>query len=152
VRNRRGECGAGRIVSTTCLLPDGFENAVDGANEFVPTTGLAGELLAADGGEAIEAGFAIVFGGAPLGADPTAVLEAVEGRVQRAMFNLEDFVGAVFDDMGDGMAMSRTEEKRLQDQKIEGALKEVGFERRGSALGHCEKSSPEDDLLESSRR
>ena len=64
------------------LLPDGFEDAVHGADEFVPAAGLAGELLAAGGGEAVEARFAVVFGGAPLGADPAAVLEAVEGGVE----------------------------------------------------------------------
>src|SRR6185503_363879 len=71
------------------------------------------------------------------------------------MLNLEDFVRTMFDDVGDGMAVGRTEEERLQDEEIEGSLQQVGFERRGCAFRHFEVVSgrsstqtPQDDLWE----
>jgi len=118
------------------LLPDGFEDAVNCTYEFVPAACLTDELFATCGGELVEAGFAVVFRRAPLGADPAAVLQAVEGGVQRAMLHLKDFVGAMFDDVGDRVAVGGAEEKRLQDEQIKGALEEVGFERWSGTFWH----------------
>ena len=53
------------------------------------------------------------------------------------MLDLEDFVGAVLDDVGDGVAVRGAEEEGLQDEEVEGSLKEVGFEGGCGALGHC---------------
>lgn len=55
-----------------CLLLRGLENEGDGFGEPVPSFFFGGELFAAFGGEAIEAGLAVVFRFAPIGRDPAA--------------------------------------------------------------------------------
>jgi len=46
----------------------------------------------------------------------------VQGRVERALFDLQDFVGVEFDGLGDGVAVGRAAEQGAQDEEIEGAL------------------------------
>src|SRR3990167_6561617 len=59
------------------------EDGVDGANDLVPQRRLFGELRAALRREAVVARAAVVFGGAPEGGDPAAVLEAMQGGIER---------------------------------------------------------------------
>jgi hypothetical protein len=52
------------------------------------------------------------------------------------VLDLENFVGAVLDDMGDGVTVGGAEQKGLQDEQIERALQEIGLEWRRAALWH----------------
>ena len=98
------------------------QNLGDGSGEFVPFAGFESELAAAFGGEAVELGATIVFGGAFFGGDPATFNEAVESGIERALFDLQNFVGAEFDGLGDGVSMCRAKEKRAEDEEVERAL------------------------------
>ena len=69
---------------------------------------LGGELLAARVGEAVQLGAPAELGRAPLGLDPAPPLEAVEGRIERAVFDQHGVAGRLLDEAGDGVAVART--------------------------------------------
>jgi len=102
-----------------------FDDEVDGGGEAGPGFALALELGAAGGGDGIEAGLAVGLGGSPLGADPALLLEAVEGGVEGALLDLEDFVGELLDALGDGPAVFGLEGDGLEDEEVEGSLDEI---------------------------
>ena len=58
----------------------------------------------------IKLGAAIIFGGAVGGGDPFALDEAMERGIERALLDLQDFVGAEFDGFGDGVAVGGAEQ------------------------------------------
>jgi hypothetical protein len=49
---------------------------------------------------------------------------------------LQDLIGAVLDNVGNGVTVGRTEQQCLQDEEIERALQKIGLEWRCAALGH----------------
>src|SRR6185312_6693184 len=69
----------------------------------------------------------------PLGGDPTAALEAVERRVQRAMLDDQHFARGVLDVLGDAVAVRGAEQQRLEDEHVERALEELELI---AGLGH----------------
>jgi hypothetical protein len=71
----------------------------------------------------------------------------MERGVQRAVFDLQNIVGAVLDDVSDGVAVGRTQGQRLQNQHVERALNQVALKRRSATLWHTNHSTPEDHLL-----
>ena len=79
-------------------------------------------------GDGVVLRLAVVVGGAPLGGDPTALLEADERGVDGALVE-EDFVAAdLFDAAGDAVAVERAHGgEGLQDHEVEGALEEIEF-------------------------
>ena len=40
----------------------------------------------------------------------------MQGGIERAVLDLEDFIGAMLDDVRDGVSVGRTEQERLQDE------------------------------------
>jgi pimeloyl-ACP methyl ester carboxylesterase len=60
----------------------------------------------------------------------------MERRVQRPVFNLQHTLRTLLDDMGDGVAVGRSEEKGLQNQDVERALNQLAVEGRRSAFRH----------------
>jgi hypothetical protein len=42
--------------------------------------------------------------------------------IERALLDLENFVGAEFDGFGDGVAVGGAEQERAEDEQVEGAL------------------------------
>jgi hypothetical protein len=55
------------------------------------------------------------------------LLEAVERRIQRPVFHLEDVVRRALDVRRDSVAVKRAQEQRSQDQQIERALYDFPF-------------------------
>ena len=53
------------------------------------------------------------------------------------MLYLEQRVGAVLDDVRDGVAMGRPRLQCLQNQEVECSLEQVGVERGGRAARHA---------------
>src|SRR5688572_32533961 len=71
----------------------------------------------------------IVFGGAPAGADPAALLEPVQRGIERALADRQRVAGGLLDPAGHRVAMRRPPAERLQDQQVERAA-ERSEERR----------------------
>src|SRR5205823_6648491 len=67
----------------------------------------------------------IVVGRAPRGADPSAALEPMQRRVQRALWDLKRFARDLLDALGNPPAVHRLERERFENQKVERALRQV---------------------------
>src|SRR5687768_9844652 len=76
VRHRRSKSGLFRI-----------EHSHDRRGDLLPLAVLAGKLAASFFREGVKTRFAIVLGSAPLGTDELSLLEALQRRIQRAMFD-----------------------------------------------------------------
>ena len=68
----------------------GFHDLRNGAGQAAPVPGFGFELFPALPGERIILGVAAGFGFAPLGREPAALFEAVQGGIERALLHLED--------------------------------------------------------------
>src|ERR1700678_88337 len=92
----------------------------------MPVGGVPGPLFAACASDCVVLRLAIVFGGAPFGRDPSALLETDEGGVDGALAE-EDFVAAdLFDTASDAVAVKGPDGgKGLQDHEVGGALQEI---------------------------
>jgi hypothetical protein len=90
---------------------------------------------------------AVVLGGAPERRDPSPVLEAMQGRIERSVFDLQHVVGALLDGVRDGMAVGGAEHEGLQDEKIQRSLQQLAFERRAASRWHVDDPTPVDYLL-----
>ncbi len=103
------------------------QDASDAFDQALPAVGFGGELFSSGGCQAIEFGFSIVFGCTPEGGDPAAVFEAIESRVEGTVFHLEDFIGAEFDGVGDGVPVGGADYESAEDQHVESALEQIAF-------------------------
>src|SRR5262245_37341289 len=83
------------------------------------------QVLATGSGQAIETGPTIVVGHPPRGRDPTVTFQTLQGRIQRALLQLEDIVRQLLDPLGDGPSVQRLQRNGLEYQEIHGALHEV---------------------------
>src|SRR6185503_7541697 len=108
-------------ASRRCL-----EELLDRAHEAAPGVDFRAERALAGGGEVVVLGLAVVFGGPPGTADPALLLESVEGRVERALADLQRVTGPLLNALADPPAVHGSKRQRLQNQKVEGALKDVG--------------------------
>src|SRR3984957_647738 len=103
----------------------GFQDLSDGGDEFLPFGFFSFELLQAGLGEFVKFSAAIIFGRAPAGFDPAATFEAMEGRVEGALLNLQHAAGTLMEAFGDSPAVFWAEGESTQDQETESALGEV---------------------------
>ena len=93
--------------------------------EARPALGFSVELLLALGGQAIKLGAAIVFGSSPFGFEEATKLEAMECWIERAFFYFEELLGGLVNPLGDGVAVLRAPDERLEDEHLERALDEI---------------------------
>jgi len=63
--------------------------------------------------------------------ETVAVFEAVQGRVEGALGNLDHVTGDLLEALCDGIPVDGSHGNHFQDQQVEGALREIGFG------GHC---------------
>jgi len=98
-------------------------------SESVPGRGLGAELRATLGRQLVELGFAVVLAAAPLALDPAALLEAVQGGVERAFTYGENVICELLDPSGDGVSVRGSPRERLEDEEVERALQEVEIGR-----------------------
>lgn len=112
------------------------ENAGKGLAKALPFRVLRGKLLAACRRESVEARLAVVGGNAPLGGDPAFLQEALEGGIERAVFDLEGFAGGLLDESGDSMSVHGRPAQGAENDEVEGALHD--FQAGGPAgfAGH----------------
>src|SRR5215218_6569246 len=106
----------------------------DRDGDALPLAGLGVELAASGGGEAIVLGATIVLRGAPGGAEPAGFFHAVERWEERAWLHLERAAGDLFDTSRDAEPVQLAKGERLEDQKVERALEEVGARVRHRRL------------------
>ena len=91
----------------------------------LPRGDLALELLPAGGGELVEARALALVGEPPLALDEAALLEAVQGDVERSVRDVERAGRAVADDARDAVAVARPPRERLEHEHVERALENV---------------------------
>jgi len=111
-------------------LLNGFENLGYGDRQGFPGVLLGRELPMPAFGQFVVLGAAIVVGGAPVRLDPSAALEAVEGRIERSLLDAEDLFGDLLDALGDGPAVLRAERERAEDEEVERALRKFDTRNR----------------------
>src|SRR5665213_2856436 len=92
------------------------------ASELGPLCRLELELLAAGGGEFIELCFAAELGHAPFGFDPAFAFHSIEGRVERAFFDLDGIAGGILDPSRDGVPVARAPAQCLENERVERAV------------------------------
>ncbi len=113
-----------------------FEEAGDDGGGLLPVLGFGLEGFAAGFGEVVEAGAAIVFGGAPFGFDGAFLFEFEEDGVERALVDGEEIAADLLDAAGEAVAVERAENvESLEDHEGESALEDVGF-LVGGGWGH----------------
>lgn len=84
--------------------------------------------FAAGFGEVVEAGAAIVVGGAPFGFYGAFLFEFEEDGIERALIDGEEVTADLLDAAGQAVAVERAEDvEGLEDHEGEGALEDVGF-------------------------
>src|SRR5262249_6129124 len=87
-------------------------------------------------GEVVVLGAAAQLRDLPLGLDPAPVLETMEGRIERALVDLQDVLGNLLDALGDGPAVLGILLQRAEDQQIERAGQQIGRSRHGVDYRH----------------
>ena len=100
------------------------QDARHSCRELSPIRGLQFQLLSSIRGEPVELGFAPQLGHTPSRLDPPAALHAVERRVERTFLHEHCFAGGVFDESRYRVAVTRSARERLEDERVERAVKE----------------------------
>src|ERR687891_1703351 len=113
-----------------------FHHAADGVCHALPFPRFDRELTAARRGKVVILGAAAQLRDLPLGLDPALVLETMEGRIERALVDLQDVSGNLLDPLGDGPAVQGILLQRAQDQQIERAGQQIGRSRHGVDRRH----------------
>lgn len=98
------------------------QNASDRFAEAVPFRVFGGKLFASGGRETVEAGAAIVGGGAPLSVNPALLQKALERGIKRAMLDFEGLAGGLLDEFGDAVAVHGTPAEGAKNDEVESAL------------------------------
>jgi len=105
-----------------------FEEAGDDGGGLLPVLSFGLEGFAAGLGEVVEAGAAIVLGGAPLGFDGAFLFEFEEDWVESALIDGEEIAADLLDAAGEAVAVERAEDvESFEDHEGEGSLEDVGF-------------------------
>ena len=94
-------------------------------HQLLEFPGFSVQLFAAFRGEPVKAGFAVVFRCAPVRLQPAFDEKAIQGGVERAVFDCETVVRGVFDALGDGVTVEGASRERLEDEQEERARQEL---------------------------
>src|SRR5262249_11851938 len=86
-----------------------------------------GQLVPSRRRKRVEARAAVVLGLAPGGLHPTLDQHALQGGIQRALFDLKHVVGRLLDVLGDAIAVHRAQSpQRSEDEHVQRAWRDVG--------------------------
>src|SRR6185437_6985035 len=99
-----------------------FEHLVDNGGQSTPGIGFGLQLLSAPASEFVIAGAAVVLADGPLGTQPAAALQTMQGRIQRALLHLDGIARDLLQTFRNGPAVQRLEGERLQNEQIESSL------------------------------
>src|SRR5687767_6135187 len=101
-------------------IPSGsLKNAGDREDELFPARCFLSELASSRGRERIEPGTPVVLRRSPLGVDPSALLEAAQGGVQRALVHRENVARDLLDYLRDPPAVHAFMAQHAQDEEVE---------------------------------
>lgn len=104
----------------------GFRNdKVDGLRKTLPVGSLSFELFATVAGEAVELGLAASLAFGPFGCNPPLLLQAVEGRIERALLYLQNLFRYLLYALSDSPSVLRLGGEGAEDEKVECALNEI---------------------------
>src|SRR5437879_8177967 len=70
----------------------------------------------------------VVLGHLPLGGNPTLEFEPLQGRVERAEFDIERLTRTTANRLGDPIAMQGCQQQRSKNQHVERSLEEIHME------------------------
>src|SRR5687768_6030952 len=105
-------------------------DAVDGGDEIAPAAALGSEHPPSLCGEAVEAAPALARFLDPGAANPAALLEPVEERVEGGDVELQRAARARLDQLADLVAVPRASVGQRQDQELRAPFLELAVERR----------------------
>jgi hypothetical protein len=93
------------------LLSGRSQDPADGSSQLVPFARFDLQLLPALRRQFVELRPPIVLGCAVIEGNPPAFDEAMQGRIEGALFHLQHVIRAMLDGLGNGMAVRRAEPK-----------------------------------------
>src|SRR3954453_12076767 len=97
------------------------EETVDDSGQPVPLVALGAQLAPAAWSKRVETRAAVVLGGAPFGADETALLEPQQRGIERALVDLQRVLGHLFQALRDAPPVERAEGfQRAEHHEVEG--------------------------------
>src|SRR5690348_9512560 len=82
-------------------------------------------MLSAGSGQGVVPRSAIILGGPPFRSDVAVESEALEGRIQRTLADLEYIARQLADAPRDAVSVIRAAHKRTKDEKVERPRKEL---------------------------
>ena len=101
------------------------ENPRDRSRQRVPLAGLKLQLPPALGCQPVELGPAIVFRGALLDRNPSALDKPVQRGIQRPLFDQQHIIGLELNGLCDSVTVRRPKQEGTQDQEVQGALQQL---------------------------
>ena len=104
-----------------------LDNEGNSSGESLPLVEFVGELFLSRFGEGVELGDTAGFSGFGFGLDPALLLEAVKGRVERALLDEKDVIRYLLDALGDRPTMNSVVRQRFQNEEVKSALDEIGW-------------------------
>jgi len=102
------------------------------ADPGLSRVGFGLELPAPKRAEPVKLGATVVVRRAPRGQQPASHFQAMQGRIQRALFDLQHVIRRTLDELRDAVAVQRSAAERLEDQHVERAGQEIAHWCLGS--------------------
>ena len=105
------------------VLSRGLQHSVNDGRHLLPSFGFLAKLFAAAFGQGIVLGFAIIFGNAPLGLNPPALLQPEKGRVKRPLIEVEHILRDLLNALCNSVTVHGAEGvEGFEHHQIEGPL------------------------------
>src|SRR5438309_4233888 len=96
----------------------------------LPTPGFCEQLLASSARQRVKLRLAVILRSAPFRNNPAALLEPQQGRIERALVELEQVFRNLLDTLGNAVAVQRAHSMQgLQDNEVERALQNFSARR-----------------------
>src|SRR5262245_10025478 len=114
-----------RNRSRTFITSRQFHHAPDGRRHPLPLADFNGQLPPSGRRQLVVLRAAAQLRHAPLGFNPSLVLEAMECRIERALIDLQDIFGDLLDAFRDRPAVQRLGSQRAEDEQVECARQKV---------------------------
>jgi hypothetical protein len=105
----------------------GAESGGDCGDEAIPAVGFLAQTLAARSSEIIELGPAVVVGCAPTCFEESLAYQAIQGGIERALFDKQSAARNLLDAQKNTIAMERAEGDSFQNEEIESAGKKLSL-------------------------